>query len=346
MPSDWRTSGRAESFEYRLSSLSGAPMGTLDGVESCSLTGSVFADVRWGGSLVWSGVTQPDWAHILIQPWYLVDGAGEWPLCPPCFASAPGTDYADTVPESVSVQLYDTSYALAKRLRTSAPVTLAAGTVLTTALAARLAAAGVRASIEASAKTNTAPMNWDTGTSEMSLDNDILGALGYWSIQAADDGSMVGIPWVDPAARASVYDFDQALIVAPAWSVNRDDFDVPNRITGVPRVADGVTPTPVTVTLDSILSSSPYTYAARGFWVDAETLRDVDAADTDALTATLTRTLLNAASVTSTVNVTHAWVPEVDLSSVVTYESARYSVQKMSIDCVLGLQVKAEWRAV
>ncbi len=346
MPSDWRTGGRTETFEFRLTDLTGAPLGTLDDVESCSLTGSVNADVRWGGQLLWSGVTQPDWAHILIQPWYLVNGAGEWPLCPPCFASAPGTAYLDTVPETVTVQLYDTSYALAKRLTTSAPVTVAAGTVLATALVSRLSAVGVRATVEPSAKTATAAMNWDTGTSEMAVDNGILGALGYWSIMAADDGSMIGIPWVDPASRASVYDFDTNLIVAPAWSSARDDFDVPNRITGVPRVASGIVPTPATVTLDSILPASPYTYAARGFWVDAPTLRDVDAADSAALTAILTKTLLDAASVTSTVTVTHAWVPEVDLASVVTYESARYSVQKMTIDCVVGLQVKGEWRQV
>ncbi len=367
MPSDWRTGGRFERFEYRLTDLSGTPLGTLDGVESCSLSGSVYSDVRWGGSLVWSGITQPDWAHLLIQPWYIVEGVGyadtwwpddiwsdiwgvsapgEWPLCPPCYASAPLTDYTDTVPQSVTVQLYDTSYALAKRLRTSAPVTLPAGTVLTTALASRLSAAGVRASIEASAKTNAAPLNWDTGTSEMVIANDILGSLGYWSVHAAADGSMLGIPWVDPGSRVAVYDFDTALIVDPAWSLARDDWSVANRLTGVPRVVSGVVPTPVTVTLDAVQPSSPYTYANRGFWVDAPTLRDVNAADSAALTSMLTQDLINAASVTSTVTVAHAWVPEVELASVVTFEAGRYSVQKMNIDTSLGLRVKGEWRAV
>lgn len=52
---DWRTGHRTEDLYFRMFGTDGTELGRLDGVESCSLDGSIFADVRWSGRLRWSG---------------------------------------------------------------------------------------------------------------------------------------------------------------------------------------------------------------------------------------------------------------------------------------------------
>lgn len=357
MPNDWRTGYRGERFEYRLLRRADlSPMGVADGVRGCSVSGSIDSDIRWTGKLSWSGkagATRPGDGDTLVQPWYIVDGAGEWPLCPPCYVSAPATSYSDTVPTMADMQLYDTTYTLAKRLKSPSPVTYAAGIVPATVLAARLTAAGVpRWSVTPSALVTGATLNYETGDSELKICNGLAGLLGYWAVHADMSGAMVAEPYTAPALRDTVWTFgpgDLSIIVAERTR-KLDDFDVPNRITGVRRVDPAVTPTPVTVTLDSIAPTSRYTYAARGYWVDAETVKDADAADDTVLTRILARKLRDGAQVAATMQVKHAWIPEVGLGSVVAYHdttgTTRWSVQSMALDADVGLLVSATWREV
>lgn len=352
MPNDWRTGYRVEEVEYRLLTLDLSPAGTLDGVESCSISGSVNADVRWGGSMTWSGQAMIDWSQVLVHPWYLVDG-NEYPVCPPMFVKAPQIDYSSTVPQTINLSLYDVTYKLAKRLKLTSYLTIAPGVNIASALASRLAATGLRYSILENAATLSSALNFEPGDSEMLVQNALLGAMNYWSVHSDYRGVVQGEPWQDSRDRAVDWDFvrGSASIIQPNTSVTLDDFDVPNRLTGIPRVDGDTTPVPQTVTLDDVYPESPYTYANRGFWVDGETMRDVDAADAATLVSILTRKLLSQASAGTTRSVRHAWIPEVTLGSLVTYPGVKdtefYTVQKMDADLkVGGLPVRAEWRKV
>ena len=353
--SNWRTGYRFERMEYRLLGLDLSPMGLVEGIEACRLSGSVNADIRWGGSLTWSGTTQPDWSKYLVHPWYIVEGEadGTWPICPPMFVKVPTTKYTGAIPQTADLSLYDVTYQLAKRLKLTDYLAIGAGTNIADRLATRWAIAGVRYDIISSSQGLAAAMNWDPGESEMAVANQLLSALNYWSVSANNNGTLLGAPWVDPAQRMASWNFsrDEASIISAETEVTQDNFDIPNRMTGVPRVAAGVTPLPVTVTLDSVYPDSPYTFANRGYWVDAEVERDIDAADTTTLTSLLVRKLLDAATSSITRVVKHAWVPEVSLGSLVTYPVngvlKRYTVQKMDIACeVGGLPVTAEWKEV
>jgi hypothetical protein len=218
---------------------------------------------------------------------------------------------------------------------------------------ARLVAAGVtRWSITPSAAVTSSALNYDLGTSEMKVCNGLLGVAGYWSLHADQNGAIVGEPYLDPSKRAEAYRFGTgaALIVRPERTVTKDDFSVPNRISGSTRSTDAVASVTATVTLDSIYPTSPYAYANNGhFWIDAEPMRDQDAADVTVLTTRLSAALLEQATAASSQSVTHAWVPEVTLGSLVAHNTdttRRYTVQKMDLTCELGLQVSAEWREV
>ncbi|MGV8846367.1 hypothetical protein [Tessaracoccus sp.] len=351
--SDWRTGYRSERMEYRLLSTSSLrAAGLLTGVESCSLSGSVFSDVRWGGSLTWSGSSMPNLSTLLVHPWYIVagtDGVEEsFPLCPPCYMKTPTVNAADAIPATVKVDLYDVTYTLAKRFKLASTLGISAGAVITDTIGARLAATGVRYGVAPSAKTLTTAMNFDIGASEMSVLNQLLGALGYWSTYASAEGVVQAQPWVDPSQRPVAWAFAPGAvnILDPATTRTLDDFDTPNRITGVARATAPAAPLVATVTLDSFNPASPYSYASRGYYVDAEPMRDVDAADATALSSVLVQKLQALTSVGATNTVTHAWVPEVTLGSLVTSSGVRNAVQKMSLKVDTGLQVKAEWAEV
>lgn len=356
MASRWRTGYRSERFEYRLLRSNLAPAGLLTGVESCSLSGSVNADVRWGGRLRWSGIAQPDWSQYLVHPWYIVAGAEgveeSFPLCPPCYVKAPATVYSDDVPQSVDLQLYDISYKLAQREKAANAVGYPAGITPTTELVARLVAAGVpRWSVTPSAAITTAALNYDQGSSEMKVCNGLLGVVGYWSLHTDPYGAVIGEPYLNPSKRSEAYRFAAGAtsIIGAGRTVTKDDFSVPNRLSGSTRSTDAVPSVTATVILDSIYPSSPYAFANRGYWVDAEPMRDQDATDVTVLTTRLSAALLGQATAASSQTVTHAWLPEVTLGSLVAHDTdttRRYTVQKMDVTCELGLQVSAEWREV
>ena len=352
MPSDWRTGSRTERFEYQLFGLDFSPRGTLAGVEDCRLQGSVWADVRWGGSLTWSGSAPVDWPRVMVQPWYVVDGAGQWPLGT-FLCKSPETVHHRSVPLGTQVDLYDVTYVLATRSRLPAPLSLPAGTVATTAILAQLAAAGVtRYAVTPSAATLTAPMAWDAGEARLRVVNELAGAIGYWSASADPYGVITLGPYVRPASRPTAWTFapGEAAIHSPDWTDRCDDFDVPNRLSGVQRVTDGVTPLTYTATLDALDPTSPYAFAARGYWVDGETMRDEDAASAAALKTAVDRRLLQSAGKVRDILLSHAWLPEVGLGSVVRFAPddavRRATVSKQEMDLATGLTVRAEWREV
>lgn len=348
----WPTGARTERFSYRLFDLGFKPLGTLDGVSGCTLDGSVWTPIRWGGSLEWAGTDPVDWGQVMIQPVYHVRDVGEWPLGM-FLARSPRIEHDSTVDLKVSVQLYDLTYKLAQWAKLPAPLSLPAGTVVTTAIAAQLQLGGItRFSVTPSTAVLKAPMAWDSGESRLKVINDLAAAIGYWSAHADPNGITLVDPYAAPLERSPAWGFapGDASIYVPRWAEEQDDFDVPNRLSGVQKVTDGVSPATCTAVLDSLDPASPYTVARRGFFVDGDTLRDVDAADAAALKAAVDRALLDAASKVRNLTVTHLWLPEVEIGDAVTFTPdgrvRRASVSKQALKLEAPLLVRSEWREV
>ena len=348
----WPTGARTERFSYRLFDLGFKPLGTLDGVSGCTLDGSVWTPIRWGGSLEWAGTDPVDWGQVMIQPVYHVRDVGEWPLGM-FLARSPRIEHDSTVDLKVSVQLYDLTYKLAQWAKLPAPLSLPAGTVVTTAIAAQLQLGGItRFSVTPSTAVLKAPMAWDSGESRLKVINDLAAAIGYWSAHADPNGIMLVDPYAAPLERSPAWGFapGDASIYVPRWAEEQDDFDVPNRLSGVQKVTDGVSPATYTAVLDSLDPASPYTAARRGFFVDGDILRDVDAADAAALKAAVDRALLDAASKVRNLTVTHLWLPGVEIGDAVTFTPdgrvRRASVSKQALKLEAPLLVRSEWREV
>ncbi len=348
----WPTGARTERFSYRLFDLGFKPLGTLDGVSGCTLDGSVWTPIRWGGSLEWAGTDPVDWGQVMIQPVYHVRDVGEWPLGM-FLARSPRIEHDSTVDLKVSAQLYDLTYKLAQWAKLPAPLSLPAGTVVTTAIAAQLQLGGItRFSVTPSTAVLKAPMAWDSGESRLKVINDLAAAIGYWSAHADPNGIMLVDPYAAPLERSPAWGFapGDASIYVPRWAEEQDDFDVPNRLSGVQKVTDGVSPATYTAVLDSLDPASPYTAARRGFFVDGDTLRDMDAADAAALKAAVDRALLDAASKVRNLTVTHLWLPGVEIGDAVTFTPdgrvRRASVSKQALKLEAPLLVRSEWREV
>ena len=349
----WPTGSRTEAFSYRTYGLDFTPLGDLAGVKGCDLDGSIWTAIRLSGSLEWSGQEPPAWGQILIQPWYHVEDVGEWPLGM-FYAAAPATEHDSAPPKSVRVQLYDVTYPLLNWRKLPAPFSLPPGTVVTAAITAQLQAAGIpRFSVTPSSATLTAPMAWDPGDSRGKVINDLAASISYWAAHADAWGTVHVDPYTPPLQRSPAYHFARGEngIHVPKWAETCDDFNVPNRLSGIQKVADGQIPAVYTAVLDELDPQSPYTVATRGFAVDGETLREVDAATPAALKAVVDRTLLDAASKVRNLSVTHLWLPTVGLGDAVTFTPdgrvRRASVSKQSVSLQQSpFLVRSEWREV
>lgn len=349
----WPTGPRSERFSYRAYGLDFKPLGELTGVKGCDLDGSIWTAIRLSGSLEWVGQEPPAWGQILIQPWYHVEDVDEWPLGM-FYAAAPATEHDSAPPKSVRVQLYDVTYPLLNWRKLPAPFSLPPGTVVTAAITAQLQAAGItRFSVTPSSATLTAPMAWDPGDSRGKVINDLAASISYWAAHADAWGTVHVDPYTPPLERSPAYHFARGEngIHVPKWAETCDDFNVPNRLSGIQKVADGQIPAVYTAVLDELDPQSPYTVATRTFAVDGETLREVDAATPATLKAVVDRALLDAASKVRNLSVTHLWLPTVGLGDAVTFAPdgrvRRASVSKQSVSLQQSpFLVRSEWREV
>ena len=293
----------------------GQVTGRMDGVEGGNLRLNVYADTRGTGSLRWSGPLDdmPTWRNIRVQPVYvatLLDGSSvEWPmgvyLC-----TSPRTDVQDGWAE-VDVSLFDPTLVL-RRAKLSKTSGVNAGTAVVSHVRLILdtQAPSVRHALEDSDATLRSSMVWEPGTPWLRVINDLLDAAGMFALWADADGVLRSSPYVRPQDRPLVWDFAEGATAVHEAGVqhDRDDFDVPNRITLISR-ADGDLPAlRARLTLDDIDPASPYAYAQTGEWVD-RVEDNIEAADLAVLQARADRLLREGVSVASTVTLTHAPLP-------------------------------------
>ena len=93
----------------------------------------------------------------------------------------------------LSVDVFDTGYSVA------------AGTNMVTAINTILSGAGItRYAIAATTMTATVAYSWKAGTPKIAVVNDLLAAMGYFPIYAANDGTLISQPYI------SVNDMDVA----------------------------------------------------------------------------------------------------------------------------------------
>jgi hypothetical protein len=224
---DWRQLGNDDS-----------PQGRLEGAVSGSVEHNVFNTIRGKGNLSWKGQEPLDWTQVRVQPWYYADtafGPLTWPLGV-FICSTPDEAYTSTG-VSADVELYDKLLLLDQA---AVKETYTVGTGVTVTAIIRTLLIGHTVVMTDSPETLTYPRSWQAGTKLLTIVNELLASINYFSLWCDGYGAFRAEPYVPLAQRGVEYDFEagEAAIFAPTYTRSRDLFEVPNVVIGFSR-ADG-----------------------------------------------------------------------------------------------------------
>lgn len=345
------TASRSESWSWEMLSTGAAdgipeqPLGTLNGVTTGHLDWSIFNRIRTGGTLTWSGQdasTMPDWSQVRLQPTYTAVtslGVVTWPMGV-YLASTPTKRWTDTGLEVV-VDLYDKLLIL-DQVKVTETYTVAAGSVVTDAVVnvvQHATAYGLAYAVVGSAQTLLTAMTWPPGTPKLTIANDLLAAINYFSLWVDRYGTFQITPYIPPEQRQSQWPFadDNSSIYTPDFDNELDWFDAPNQVV-LTSTSDGTTPALISTASDLGSSNG---YYAKGWW-NVYSEDGITTTSQASLDATAARKLVDLETAQNTVTINHAHLP-LNLNDAVSftnstggYASPIAAVQTMALDTVPG----------
>lgn len=317
---------RAASWRIDLLNNDESPAGSLDGVDGGSLEWST-AQIKGRGTLNVTETfdpetglsTAPDWLNIRIRPVYVLNDTTEWPRSI-FIPTAPVEQWSDGV-RSWSVDMLDKSCVLAQD-RVDAYYSLAAGVNVIDSVRDLIVSSGENAgAITDSTETLAVARAWPAGTSKLTIINELLDSAGYFAlIVDMTSGQFRVEPSTRPAQRSIAYELTDGSgsIYGEDFTREVDIYGIPNKVIHVSQgTSDTEALTSIATNTDP---SSPYSYAARGRWiVNDDAAQAVDATSQEALDIITRRDLINATSVTATIDITHAPLPNVDINAAVRF---------------------------
>ena len=305
--------------------------GFLDGVVdgSASLSWGLYAAVKGSGNL---RVADLDFAQagfmtirdvaiqsVRLRPVLLIEGLPEIPFGVFLVSAAP-EDWSDTG-RVLNLELLDRATVLDQDA-VEESYTVAAGTVILSAVAAVIVSAGESITVDASVTdTLSSAMVWPAGTTKLQIVNDLLGALNYNSLWVDGIGNFQTTPYLVPAKRSLSYELlnvprelvdGEQSIYSQEWSRDKDLFDVPNKVIAV-QSASGDVPA-LTGTYTNTDPDSPFSYPSRGRWITkvldgVQTPAGTDAVVIAFLEAKAQRSLIASSAVQAAVSVKHLPIP-------------------------------------
>lgn len=290
--SDLLSEYRVESFTAVVCDRNDRPLDTLDNITGGTITASVDARIKTAGTL--SVVTDKPiswWANCRIKIFANVNGKA-WSLgvflpSSPCMKhTAAGVEF--------TVELSDKLIILDKDCISDA-LSLPVGTVLTRWVTNCITASGeTNINIEPSTRTNKRPLVWEPGTPKLTVINDILDYIGYFSLLADENGQYTASPYIIPAERPIMWRFGagEYSLTSTNFTYEQNLDDIPNKIIYIAQsastVVNGVTvegtykQQPLKAVATNTDPASPFSYQNRGRWVtrvnvdaEAESLQEL-----------------------------------------------------------------------
>lgn len=328
------TGHREPHYRFELLTPTGAPAGTLDGVQGGTLDYNANTAVKAGGKIEVVTAAAINWNRLRIRPWYVLDDTTEWPLGVfiPVAPQRRQTATATTEP----VELLGKLTALDQSFTTTT-LAYGPGTVVTDAVRDQVAAAGQTGlAITASSKTLLTAMVWPAGTSRLQIINELLASINYWSMWADGWGNLRADPYQLPSERPVRYEFLDApdsIGYSPDLTVDTDMFAIPNRV--IVLGAGSAGSAALVGTWDNTDPASPYSQPSRGYQVTRRVTGST-AVDQTIIDAEARRIGVEASMVASTVQIRHAPVP-LDLNDVIRLRNTqagidtKHTVQAASI---------------
>lgn len=258
----------------------------------------------------------------------------------PSYSSA-GTDW--------SVEFMDDTSRLEKQ-RLIFPVGLKATTPVAAAIRSRLAAAGLTVTIDDNDETLRTAKAWSAGsTTELQLVNDLLSTIGFHGIWPSANG-LYAEKHIDPetAAIAHVFAEGEDSFHVHDYRLDSDYMNIPNRLMVS---SPGDTKAEPLSAVAQDVNSSPWSFTARGFWVDAEPVTS-DYTTQAGLVADAERRLKALQSSAVSMTLQHLWTPDIKPGSVVRIDSpnlniaGRWQVTNSSISLGVGSLATSSVRKV
>lgn len=251
-------------------------IGELGEVVGGTITASVDARIKTGGKLELKTHTPIDWwGTYRLQVWAHANQE-KWSLGV-FIPSAPEKQYEENK-VSITVELADKLIILDKDC-IDAPLSIPPRTRLTTWITNFIISSGeTNLNITPSNEVNKRAMTWDAGTPKLTVINDILDYLDYFSLSATPHGQFTAAPYVIPQQRPINWYFGQdAHSLTSRNFVYRQDLDsIPNKTVYIVQSAttlvngvkvEGTLNRPMVAVATNTDPNSPYSYQARGRWI-------------------------------------------------------------------------------
>ena len=340
---------RAPSWSFMHLNRHDEPLGLLDGVSSMS--GELVAQSRLGGSAslrITDRGQDIDWlsdrVHFVYDPG---DGTEPWSMGVWMFTSPKVTRTAYSTVYDVTVTPKTT---VIDSATVSAGFSIPAGTNVVQAVVQLIEGTGeTRIAATESDKVTSSTMVWGEGAPILTVVNDLLTSINYWSLWTDRGGQFRVEPYVDPASRPVAYSFraGNASVHKPEWVREFNQSAVPN-VFRVYCEGDEEAP-PINGVYENLDPESPYSIPARGFEVSDPPER-VEVATVAEANELAKRRLIAQMAPVARLDVTHALLP-LDVNSLVEFRpsngpSALATIQRMSFTNAFNAQCDAEWREV
>lgn len=348
---------RTEGFTILVLDGDDRPLGEEYPITGGSMSFSTDARIKGGGQLEVEAKKPADWwGRKRFQIWCHVNGYA-WPLGV-FLPASPANDHSGNG-VSYSIELQDKLLVLDQD-QIEAALSIPVDTNLVDYITRMIRDAGERkVAITPSDKTNKRPLVWDAGTAKLTVINDILDYIGYFSLTCNGYGQMVASPYVVPAERPVNWEFwegDRALFT-PEYTHEQDLMNIPNKIVYVCQSSGFVegpfgveiveTPMLVGVATNED-PESPYSFQSRGRWI-TETKTDVEAESQEIIDKMAQTRLENAMDPLTKVTAEAALLP-LALNDILHFRTEFYdmfmSVRKYEIDLVPGSLMTVTLRKV
>lgn len=191
--------------------------------------------------------------------------------------------------------------------------------------------------IEASLLLAAKDMVYKAGTKKRVVVNDILSAMGFWSIRCDGLGQWVSTRYVAPEDRPVVHSYAEGpgAIYLPRFKMVKDFYNIPNQVLGTMAV-EGATEAP-TYTAENHNADSPFSIENRGFIVPKVLDTPVDAADETIFHQKVDAALASLSQVAGVITLNTLWTP-LDLNDVIEFKheqsetTGKYTVANFTID--------------
>lgn len=261
--------------------------------------------------------------HVRVKPVLVIEGHTSWPLG--VFIPSTPIERWGRDGRSWDIELLDRT-SVVEQDKVEATYSLAAGTVVTTAVKNLIVSTGEPVgSITSTTDALANPMTWNPGTSKLTIVNDLLAAAGFSALWADGNGQFRVEKIVDPNARPIIYEMldNENSVYMPDFQRDKDIYAIPNKVIAVAQ-GTGTTEGLIGIATNQD-PTSPYSFQSRGRWI-THVEEGVEATSQQIINDFASRSLAQRTAPSSTLQVSHAPLPNWWVGNVVRFRSTAAKV--------------------